>query len=79
MTRTARERSASPGKRVGKAQTVSPPPERWRLPSGQPLVDFALHAGLVARGLIEPARKRVARRDRAGARAYEWIADSSPY
>ncbi len=72
----ARSRSEGAGKRVAAAESGLQPPACWRLPSGQPLAEFALHSGLLARRLMEPARNRAARRDRARVRAKEWIADS---
>ncbi|HEY1207192.1 MAG: hypothetical protein ABSH46_20435 [Bryobacteraceae bacterium] len=77
--RTARKKSARAAKRVAPADPGPQPPARWRLPSGQPLAEFALRSGLLARRLMAPVPKSAARRDRAGARAKEWTADSSPY
>lgn len=74
--RTARTRSAGAGERITPAESEPQPPARWSLPSGQPLAEFALRSGLLARRLMEPARKSVGRRDRAGVRANEWTADS---
>lgn len=72
---TARKKPASAGSRV--AATGSGPEAagrekdapRWRLPSGQTLAEFALRSGLLARRLMQPARKSPARRDRADVRA----------
>ncbi len=75
--KTASKGSASAGKRDAPAES-GPPSARWRLPSGQPLAEFALRSGLLARRLLEPASKS-AGRVRAGARANQWTADSSPY
>ena len=77
--KTARRRPAIPGKRPVEVEPGPEPPERWRLPSGQPLAEFALNSGLLARRLMEPVRKGAARRGRAGTRANEWTGDSSPY
>jgi hypothetical protein len=34
-----------------------PPSTEWRLPSGQSLAEFALSAGLPAKGIFAPVRK----------------------
>jgi hypothetical protein len=39
-----------------------PLPTEWRLPSGQSLAEFALSAGLPAKGVLAPVRKPARRR-----------------
>ena len=72
--RTASKKPAGAGTRVAAAES-GPQAPRWRLPSGQTLAEFALRSGLLARRLMQPARKMqpvsksAARRDCAGVRA----------
>ena len=66
--KTPRKKPAGAGTRVAAAESGAEAP-RWRLPSGQTLADFALRSGLLARRLMQPARKSPARRDRADVRA----------
>ena len=66
--RTARKKPDGAEARAAATES-GPRPLRWRLPSGQTLAEFALRSGLLALRLMEPARKSVARRDRADVKA----------